>query len=212
MDYKEAVSIIGGLSNPSKMPSYAWSIPAVDCVTGSKLRKIPGSTCSACYALSGMYRFPAVKNAMERRLKAWREDPRFVEAFIFVLKTLDERGRLKGVFRFFDSGDLQSVDMLTQFNEIASALPNIKFWLPTRELKLVKEWLKKGNSPVANLFIKISHPMIGGRFNSMPEGLSFTTVDHIDSDIFSCPASTQENKCGTCRTCWSHTNVSYHLH
>ena len=37
---KEAETAVGGLSAPSKMPSYAWSISAKRCNTGSKLAKV----------------------------------------------------------------------------------------------------------------------------------------------------------------------------
>ena len=51
-------AIVGTLSEPSKMPTYAYSIPAKYCITGSKLRMIANSTCSKCYALKGRYIFP----------------------------------------------------------------------------------------------------------------------------------------------------------
>ena len=39
---KEAESMVGGLSAPSKMPSYAWSISAKRCGIGSTLAKVKG--------------------------------------------------------------------------------------------------------------------------------------------------------------------------
>ena len=65
---KEAKEITGGLSKPNKMPGPAYNLPARACLTGQKLVKVPGSTCSGCYALKGRYRFPNVKDAMQRRL------------------------------------------------------------------------------------------------------------------------------------------------
>ena len=38
MNIKEAKSIVGGLSNPSKMPGYGYGLSAFDCSVGSKLR------------------------------------------------------------------------------------------------------------------------------------------------------------------------------
>ena len=40
MKIKDIEKKIGTLSNPSKMPSYAWGISAKHCNTGSKLAKI----------------------------------------------------------------------------------------------------------------------------------------------------------------------------
>ena len=62
MALRDAWNIVGGLSTPSKMPGYAYGLPAKDCIVGSTLAKIPGSVCHGCYALMGNYRFPNVKN------------------------------------------------------------------------------------------------------------------------------------------------------
>ena len=50
MKLKEIEAKIGTLSNPAKMPSFAWGIPIEYCVTGSKLAKILGTICNKCYA------------------------------------------------------------------------------------------------------------------------------------------------------------------
>ena len=50
LSYDSAYEIIGGLSSPSKMPWYGWSISAYRCKTGGKLREVENSTCSHCYA------------------------------------------------------------------------------------------------------------------------------------------------------------------
>ena len=49
----DALKLVGGLSKPSKMPGWAYGIPAKECKTGSKLRQVKGSTCEKCYALKG---------------------------------------------------------------------------------------------------------------------------------------------------------------
>ena len=69
---KEAAQITGGLSAPNKMPGPSINLPAVACITGAKLVNVKGSTCSGCYALKGRYRFPNVKDAMQRRLSRRR--------------------------------------------------------------------------------------------------------------------------------------------
>ena len=42
MKIKQLEKEIGTLSNPSKMPAYAWGISAKQCKVGSKLAKIKG--------------------------------------------------------------------------------------------------------------------------------------------------------------------------
>jgi hypothetical protein len=67
---KELQAKIGSLSNPSKMPSFAWGIPIKYCVTGSKLALVEGTICNKCYAGKGCYVFPIVKAMYQRRYEA----------------------------------------------------------------------------------------------------------------------------------------------
>ena len=97
---KEANQIVGGLSAPGKMPCPSINLPAVACVTGSKLAKVPGTTCHGCYALKGRYRFPDTVKAMNRRLAAL-QDSRWVRAMVVLMKD-------RKYFRWHDSGDIQS--------------------------------------------------------------------------------------------------------
>lgn len=85
MIINEAIEIIGGLSSPSKMPCFSYSIPAQKCITGMKLRQVAGSICSKCYALKGMYGFPVVKNALQRRFESLNH-PQWVEAMTLAIK------------------------------------------------------------------------------------------------------------------------------
>ena len=51
MKIKEAEAITHTLSKPGKMPGFAYSTPAHECKTGTKLRAVAGSVCANCYAL-----------------------------------------------------------------------------------------------------------------------------------------------------------------
>ena len=84
MNTKEALQIVGGLSKPSKMPGWAYGLPAKECKTGSKLVKIPGSVCHGCYALKGCYVFKVVQDAQYRRLKSIRS-PLWVGAMALLI-------------------------------------------------------------------------------------------------------------------------------
>jgi hypothetical protein len=68
MKTQEALKLVGGLSKPSKMPGWAYGIPAKECKTGKKLQNVEGSTCYGCYALKGCYVFKVVQDAQYRRL------------------------------------------------------------------------------------------------------------------------------------------------
>ena len=91
------------LSRTSKMPCESISLDARQCKTGSKLAKIPGSVCNGCYALKGFYNMPSVKNKMAERMNFFNSID-FVPRMIEIL----EQRKNKKLFRWFDSGDVQS--------------------------------------------------------------------------------------------------------
>ena len=188
---KEAIEITGGLSKPSKMPGPAYNLPAAACLTGAKLVKVAGSTCSGCYALKGNYkRFPAVQKALNRRLKSL-EDPRWVTGMITLIK-----GR--PVFRWHDSGDIQSAQHLKNIFEICTATPETAHWLPTREAQFLK-FLDPEVVP-KNLKIIFSDHM-----NDQGRGVSwwpYTSGVTTKPGAVTCPSSKQDNKCLDCRKCW----------
>jgi hypothetical protein len=61
MNTTEALKLVGGLSKPSKMPGWAYGIPAAECKTGAKLKLVPGSTCEGCYATKAVMCFRLCK-------------------------------------------------------------------------------------------------------------------------------------------------------
>lgn len=213
MDYADALRLTGGLSKPSKMPWWSWSISASECVTGSKLRLVEGSTCSGCYALKGNYMFPNVKEAHARR-RAAMDGPQWVDAFVVVLTKLHSVSR-KGEnrFRWFDAGDLPNLEALEKINEIARRTPQIRHWLPTREIGIVRAFLASGRDFAPNLEVRISAAMVGDTFTRPPFGCSFSTVGRdTDPALMQCPAGQNDNKCGPCDRCWTSVDVNYPQH
>ena len=86
MKVKDAKEITGSLTRTSKMPGLSYSLPAWECKTGSKLRKIEGSTCYDCYALKGCYVFKVVQDAQYRRLGAIKS-PLWVQAMATLINS-----------------------------------------------------------------------------------------------------------------------------
>ena len=148
---KEAREITGGLSKPSKMPGPAFNLPASACITGAKLVKVKGSTCSGCYALKGRYRFKNTLTAMARRL-AKLHDPRWIEAMVTLINQ-------QPVFRWHDSGDLQGVWHLTNIFEVCKRTPDTRHWLPTREAR----------------FLNLMDPAV------VPKNLKIVLSDHMNN-------------------------------
>ena len=214
MKVKELEEMVGGLSTPSKMPGYAYGIPAYACKLGAILAKMEGSVCSDCYALKGCYVFTVVKKAQAKRLQILLADMHaWMRAMISLLekkyarKVGDER-----VFRWHDSGDLQRVEHLSAILQIAKALPSIRFWLPTREQKMVRDYFASGKTFPENLVVRISAQMIGQENASLPEGTVGSTVS--SGKGFQCPARSQGNACLDCRACWQKSveSVDYSHH
>lgn len=204
---KEALAIVGGLSKPSKMPGYSLGLPAWECKTGSKLRDVPGSVCSSCYAMKGSYTmYKAVKPAQYRRLEALN-DIRWVPAMVKLLENQD-------VFRWHDAGDIQNLLHLENIVRVVKATPGTRHWLPTKEKKIVRDFLRKHNSFPSNLVVRVSGAMVNGKpLKSFPHT---STVHNSQGQAYghSCPAPNQSGECRNCRACWSHdvANVSYHQH
>jgi len=193
------------------MPGFSTSTPAQACITGSKLRKISGSVCEKCYAFKGNYARPNVRKALERRL-AGIQHPRWVDAMVVLI---EHHCRKCPYFRWHDSGDIQSLAHLRGIAAIASALPHIKFWIPTRERQFVKRFLASQPVP-KNLVIQVSDPLIreprrhssrsfantSGVAPRMSKAAWKRLVSVNRRVLHHCPASLQDHECKSCRACW----------
>ena len=214
MTIKDLESRIGSLSKPSKMPCHGYSLPAHACLRGSLLRPIEGSVCADCYALKNRYLFDNVQTALYKRLDALVSD---TEEWQVLITDLISRKEHSGYFRWHDSGDIQSIGHLNALNDIALSLPHINFWLPTREVSMIKLWDSTKPQKADNLVIRISANMVGQRAlrPTLKSSTKITTSTvGRERAKFHCPALTQGNNCGTCRACWDQrvTNVNYKLH
>ena len=193
---KEANIIVGGLSATGKMPCPSINLPAVACVTGSKLAKVPGTTCHGCYALKGRYNFKYTKIAMARRLAAL-QDSRWVRAMVVLMKD-------RKYFRWHDSGDIQSAWHLKRILEVCKQTPSTKHWLPTREAKLLA--LMDPNIIPPNLIIRLSATKVNGAASK-----SWPWTSTVSTTTKTCPAPNQGGKCLDCRACWNRAiqNITY---
>ena len=204
---KQATQIIGGYTVTSKMPTISYSISAKDCITGSKLRLIKNTVCSDCYALKGNYiRYAKnIEPAMKRRLNSI-SSPNWVNAMVYIMN--HQKAVINsGLFRWHDSGDIQSFDHLDKIVQIAKQTPNIKHWLPTKESNLIQNY--KGVIP-KNLIIRLSGSFIDGK---APKYKNTSTVVS-SKDQATCKSFEQNGQCLTCVQCWDSSikNISYLNH
>lgn len=233
-----AVEAPGGFSRPVKMPCAAWSIPATECRVGSRLREVAGSTCASCYARKGMYVMPHVRAAMGRRwdtlqlalrdhvaADTWVAE--FVAALTRRLELRERRGRPGRddgrYFRWHDSGDLQSVGHLRLVVRVCEATPDVAHWLPTREVGIVRNFLRAGGVIPPNLAVRLSVARVGAEVpNGWAELIAHPRVTASGViprnggsvvGMDSCAAPTQDGECRACRACWDPTKaVAYHAH
>jgi len=205
----------GDVSNKnSKMLGSSFGLDPFQCKVGSELSKIEGSVCHQCYAKRGTGIYPSVRKGRENNtqhivdgdkkdgLKSWSD------AMIFLI----EKRATLGFHRWHDAGDLQSLNHYKAIIRIAEKLPNIKFWLPTKEKKVINSY--KGNIP-DNLCVRLSAPMVDGLPSKVRKGINTSTVHkNQTAHGYVCPAPKQNNSCGDCTACYNKNvaNVSYHKH
>lgn len=203
MNKEQAEKVIGGLSEPGKMPGPSYGLPAgAACPVGKLLRQVPGSRCSICYALKGRYRGEGAQVAQARRLAAVRralKSPtsreRYVKAFVRALAGTRW-------FRWHDSGEVQGIAHLDLIVEICRRTPLVRHWLPTGERLLLVQ-TRLWEMPT-NLTIRFSAPMIDApaQWNG-PASFVLSPGAAVPRGAKVCPARHNENRCGDCRLCWN---------
>lgn len=200
-----ADKITGGLSAPGKMPEAAWGIPATRCLVGGVLAKQEGSVCSQCYALRGRYRMGNVQRKQAERV-AGLDHPLWVPAMVLLI-----RWHVGRYFRWFDSGDLLSDQLLQNIALVAEHTPEIQHWLPTREYDIVRSFV--GQLP-ENLLVRISGHWIDGDVPDWWPTTSRVVTAEGPADSVACQALERGNHCGECRACWDREvgDVAYKLH
>lgn len=197
------MGIIGGLSQTDKMPGPSWGLPSSECKTGARLARTPGNTCHDCYTMRGRYVFGGVKQALARRLAAWRANRRnwraWAESFARAIDATDR----SGFFRWFDSGDIQDLDMLRAIVRVAELLPGRRFWLPTQEHKMILRFIEDGGVIPSNLTIRLSSREVDGPPPAIAAALGLpTSGTSRQPDKWTCQAHLQGNRCLACRACW----------
>jgi len=219
---KEAKEFVGFelLSKPEKMAEYGFNMPASRCKAGSKMAKVKGTVCYDCYALKGRYKFANTQNALEKRYQFAINSPYFVDIMSYIVGK-----RSKKVFRWFDSGDLQSTTMLEHICQVARNTPQLSHWLPTKEWKIVARFVEDGGVFPENLCVRVSGLYKdGGPPKDFAEKYGVTTSDVMNGKdfdnlkqvrpVFKCPSSKQKNSCEDCIACYKNSvkNVTYRFH
>jgi hypothetical protein len=217
-----AQSIVGSMTQTTKMPCKSYSLPTVACKTGFKMAQIAGSICASCYANKGNYKLyanniePAQHARLDSVLQACADiDGEVARTWVDAIVTLIGTDSF---FRFHDSGDLQSVSHLRLIAMVCEQTPNCSHWLPTREYAIVKAYIDLYGALPANLTVRLS-AMYADKPVVIPkslQGIAGITASNVHSKLAAsgeaCNAPNQGGKCLDCRACWTDAVISYAMH
>lgn len=196
------------LSKTSKLDGIlSWSLQALDTCPGSKDSTgnlVPA--CQGCYATTGNYRFANVKKPREFNREDWKRDS-WVNDMIYSLDS-------SRYFRWFDSGDMYSIDLAWKILEVMRATPWVKHWLPTRMHKFAKfKDVIQAMQSLDNVVVRFSSDSVTGE---IIEGKTTSTIfsDTLPANAFECKAYQHEGKCNGCRACYdkSVSVIAYKAH
>mgnify|MGYP003350268868 FL=1 len=186
------------LSKTSKLGTKSWSLQALETCPGSKAADgslVPA--CSGCYATTGMYHFGPVKAVRADNKADWQRDGWTND----MVKALSKDTH----FRWFDSGDMYSLELANKMLAIMTATPNTKHWLPTRMYKFPKfQAVLKAMQALPNVMVRYSSDAVDGSYT---EGLHGSTIvpdaTSAPAGVTVCQAYSQGGKCLDCRACYN---------
>lgn len=187
------------LSKTSKLDNImSWSLQALTTCPGSKSDNGElVAACSGCYATTGFYQFGAAKSVRDYNMTDWKRDD-FVSDFIGALSK-------QKFFRWFDSGDMYSVQLAEKIYQIMVNTPHVKHWLPTRMAKFAKyaDIIAKMRA-LPNVMVRFSSDSITGDYVKGVHGsVIIPTADDADNTVTVCRAYENNGKCNGCRACYS---------
>jgi hypothetical protein len=187
------------LSKTSKLDNIlSWSLQALETCQGSigaDGELVPA--CAGCYATQGTYNFPGTKKVRFDNKQAWQDDA-WVDTMVAALKK-------QSYFRWFDSGDMYSIQLALKMYAVMVKTPHVKHWLPTRMHKFAKyQQVLTKMAALPNVMVRPSSDAINGTYTAgvhgstiLPEGMP------VPAGVKVCTAPTTNGKCSGCRACYS---------
>jgi len=111
---------------------FNWTLPAYKSKSGKVICPMAGDCIKFCYARKGAYIWSNVNKAHEDRYEFSKTDE-FVEAMIKEIKR-----KKADYIRVHDSGDYYSPKYIAKWFQIATALPNVRFYSYTNMVDMVQ--------------------------------------------------------------------------
>jgi hypothetical protein len=222
------------LSEPSKMPGKSWSLPArLSCP------RLNGNICAHCYACKGSYVWECVARAQKVRFDWTVQCMRTAEGRNeWITYMVAAIGAVRSEhFRVHDSGDMFNAHYAECWLAVCRALPQKRFWIPTRSWQVPNGALPvfdplmnalRAMAQLPNVTVRPSALNFGDTAPRVAGLHAGSTADCTKGDYgilpdggiawncapFQCPSHTTNNKCGDCRACWDAKDVpvSYRKH
>ena len=186
------------LSKTSKLDGIlSWSLQAIDTCPGS-IDTVNGGlvpACQGCYATTGNYNYPNVKAPRISNKEDWERvgwDRDMINAL--------ENSRY---FRWFDSGDMYSIELAWKIFEVMRKTPWVSHWLPTRMHKFKKfDTVIHAMQALPNVVVRFSSDSVTGE---IVPGKTTSTIfsGDVPTGAFECKAYQHDGKCNGCRACYS---------
>lgn len=210
------------LTKTSTMGCFSFSLPAGK--SGSCVMATPGGVCASCYSKINLYNMPTIeKNQWYRFLWTKEMVSENLVAWVEVMSDSIKDAVKNSYFRIHDSGDFYHPDYIWAWYYICKALPDIKFWAPTRV------WQSRQINWIAPLRRLSLLPNVSVRpsalnFNELTTSYKFfgaptAVVDALEAsnklESLLCPKTKNHSSCEAegCRQCWSKEgNVAYLVH
>lgn len=175
----------------------SWSLEAgVSCPGSYDVKGELVDACVGCYAKSGNYRFPNVKQPREHNMLDWKRENWVAD----MIQELDN----DRYFRWFDSGDIHHPDLAKKILAIVQATPWVKHWIPTRSYKLprIREVLEVINQ-LPNVVVRYSSDSVNGEYEEIHGSTIIPTAEADNPELTICQAHQHGGRCKGCRQCWN---------
>lgn len=187
------------LSKTSKLDGIlSWSLQAIETCPasiGKDGELVPA--CKGCYATTGNYNYPNVKAPRLENKQDWQRSD-WVNDMLVALDS-------SRYFRFFDSGDMYSIDLAEKILELCTKATWCKFWIPTRMHKFKKfETVISKLQALPNVVVRFSSDEVDGtKVNGLTTSVIFSSENQLDGSEFICRAYENAGKCNGCRACYN---------
>lgn len=147
---------------------------------------IQSHICSTCYGDKGHYQTHGPQNI---RLNNWvllhREGfdawKRWMAGRLISLFWEDH----KGFFRFHSTGDVFSWDYWMAIRTLVRGFPNLRFWLPTHNYRLMRRAAREGGFPF-NLSVGLSQIYRSAHGQRVDAAYRYIRRKQLDAHIFKC--------------------------